>query len=290
MHETSNPYTIQYALIEDVPLHLTYYRSEKERKNQTFIYLHGGGLVYGTADDLPKEYLERILEAGYDFITLEYPLAPEVTLDKIIEQTMIGLDWFLENYQRVLRLESNKFVLFGRSAGAYLAAYTASVMEQKPSALVLLYGYHSLEEAAFVRPNPFYLKFPKINERLIKRLIKEKPVAHGPKETRYALYVYYRQKGNWIQSLLPYGKKAVDYSLSENALVHLPPAFLAASKNDPDVPYSVSQKMKDYIPQAHLETIDSDTHDFDRDPTQPIGKETYEKLLTWLDDLNESTT
>lgn len=280
-----NNRVVSYGSIEGVPIHLTLYLAETNRKNKTILYLHGGGFVYGTADDLPETYLKQLLEAGYDFVTLEYPLAPEVKLDVMIQKIIEGIDWFLLHYSDELSLNSNEYILFGRSAGAYLSVQVTQRMRQKPQALLLLYGFHTLQEASFRVPSRHYLTFPKVEDRLVKGITKGKPVVNGLKETRFAIYIHYRQAGNWIKEILNSEDKPSNYTLSNSELSQLPPAFLAASNGDPDVPYRISKKMAETIPGAFLETIVSDEHDFDRTTTDAIGKEVYTKIIDWLENL-----
>lgn len=280
-----NSRVVSYGSIEGVPIHLTLYRAETNRKNKTILYLHGGGFVYGTADDLPETYLKQLLEAGYDFGTLEYPLAPEVKLDVMIQKIKEGIEWFLLYYSDELSLNSNEYILFGRSAGAYLSVQVTQRMKQKPQALLLLYGFHTLQEASFRVPSRHYLTFPKVEDRLVEGMIKGKPVVNGLKETRFGIYIHYRQAGNWIKEILSSEDKPSNYTLSNSELSQLPPAFLAASNRDPDVPYRISKKMAENIPGAFLETIVSDEHDFDRTTTDTIGKEVYTKIIDWLENL-----
>lgn len=281
--ESANPITFPFSLIDGAPLQLCFYRAQQNRKNKTILYLHGGGLVYGSADDLPDEYLHLILEKGYDFATLQYPLSPEAKLNTIFEKILEGLEWFQENHQKKAQADTGDYILFGRSAGAYLALYAAHHMKIKPKALLLLYGYYSLQEASFRVPSRHYLAFPKLEEKVIRQLIQEKPLVDGPKETRFSLYIHYRQTGEWVKEMMPPNEKPSTYSLTLQDLQELPPAFISASLHDPDVPYSISKKMADNIPGSHLETIASNEHDFDRTTTQTLGKMTYQKMLAWLD-------
>ncbi|MDE1547654.1 alpha/beta hydrolase [Jeotgalibaca caeni] len=277
-----NSQTHRFSTIGTTPIHLTYSPAEGKRQNKTIIYLHGGGFVYGTADDLPDEYQSQIVAAGYDFITLEYPLAPEATLDVILQKATEGVTWFHQHYQDELALESNDYLLFGRSAGAYLALQLAHRLEQKPQALLLFYGYHTLQEATFQVPSRHYLTLPKISPQVVKGMLSPDPIVNGIKEKRFSIYIYYRQTGDWTKEILRAGDKAADYSLSNHDLKNLPPAFLAASTGDPDVPYRLSKKMADLIPNSVLETVDSAEHDFDRTTVGGIGTEIYSRMLDWL--------
>lgn len=281
MEQVYETYTFDTLSTTDLNLYL--YRTSVEQPKGTILYLHGGGLVYGSAHDLPDEYIQQINEAGYHLASIAYPLAPEVKLDTILVSVLTGVQWFMEQAQDTLKLECSNYILFGRSVGAYLAVTAANKIAQKPDALWLFYGYHTLRDASFQVPSRHYLTYPKVSEQLVQQLTHHKPIIDGPKESRFALYMYYRQTGKWISDILPTGKKGADYSLTLEELQTLPPAFLAASSADPDVPYRLSKTMGQHIPDSVLETIDSDEHDFDRLTTDGIGKDIYAKALAFLD-------
>lgn len=276
--------TYDYGHLNQAELNLYLYRTEQPASKGNILYLHGGGLVYGSAHDLPDPYVDQITQAGYNLVSLAYPLAPEVKLDTILTSVQNGIEWFLENAASTLNLDTNRYVLFGRSAGAYLAVQAASHSNHKPDGLWLFYGYHTLNEASFQIPSRHYAQYPKLEPSLIQALTQSTPLTEGPKETRFAMYLYYRQSGKWIADILPAGKKSADYSLSPAELKELPPAFLTASTLDPDVPYRLSKMMAAHIPNSVLETIESDEHDFDRTTTDALGKDVYKKALAWLDE------
>lgn len=271
-----------YDTIEGTDLHLHFYKSTKNRQEKVIIYIHGGGFVYGSAHDLPEPYILQITQAGYDLLLLEYPLAPEVKLGQILNSLESGVHWFIKYALSRLDLKSTDYILFGRSAGAYLSALLSHRLQVKPEALWLFYGYYSLQEAAFRVPSRHYLQYPRIEDAVAKQLKQSKILVEGPKETRFSLYIYYRQSGKWISDVLDKSEKPADYSLSREQLAELPPTFLAASTGDSDVPYRISKRMANSIPNTHLETIDSNEHDFDRTTTDSIGKNVYSKALEWL--------
>ena len=66
-----------YITKNNINLNMTLYKSSRNRKDITILYLHGGGLLYGIKDDLPEIYINKFLDSGYDILLLDYPLAPE---------------------------------------------------------------------------------------------------------------------------------------------------------------------------------------------------------------------
>lgn len=272
-----------FATVGSLELRALCWKAVQNRKNQAILYFHGGGLVYGTVDDLPEVYRDMFLNAGYDVISCEYPLAPETKLDEIRKSIGEAVRWFQKESQQTLGLDSSAYILFGRSAGAYLSLLASQDAKVKPKALLLLYGYHTLQEASFRVPSRHYLQFPAVGEAVAKQLVQSIPLAEGSKEKRYALYVHYRQTGSWIKHLLPPDAQPANFSLSDTDLALLPPAFLAAATGDPDVPYRISQRISRNIPDAHLETVEADEHDFDRTDMTDLGPSVYRSMLAWLE-------
>lgn len=272
----------------EIKLNMTLYKARKDRKNTTILYFHGGGLLYGVRDDLPQIYINEFLDSGYDLLLLDYPLAPESNIDVILNSALDEVCYFLENYSTLFNLSSSEFILFGRSAGAYLALMICNMLiknnKKIPLALISLYGYTRLDEVEFSTPNKYYLKLPKVSDENFNNIISNHPITYGPMNERFSLYIKVRQDGNWTKVLLNQNslENLSNYSINEDDLKSFPPTFLAAATSDPDVPYRISKKISRTIPNSKLITIYDEVHDFDRDINNNSGKDTYKKLINWL--------
>ena len=277
---------LEYKTQKNINIKMNFYKSSTNRKNITILYFHGGGLLYGTRDDLPKPYLEKFLNAGYDFLTLDYPLAPESNIKTIVDSAYEGVKYFIENHNKILGLESNEYILFGRSAGGYLSFITCNNIiktnEKLPLAIISLYGYTRLDEKEFITPSKHYLKLPLVTDESVKKIISNAPVTYGPMNERFSLYIKARQAGNWIETLCE-NVNPLDYSITEEELLAFPKTILVAASSDPDVPYRISKKLSKTIKNSKLITFYEDVHDFDRDLKSPSGKEAYDKIIQWLE-------
>lgn len=272
-----------YACLEDLELKASFYRSEKAETDRTILYFHGGGLVYGKRQDLPDEYIFNLLEAGYHFLAFDYPLAPESSLRVITQAVKDGIYWFVENARSTLQLNQSDYVLFGRSAGAYLCyLMAADETLPKPKRLIAFYGYSSLAHQAFTEPSAHYMQFPQLPETVISRLIKPYPIAEAPLQTRFALYLHARQSGKWVNMLLDSPKDSRLFEVTEDQLSHLPPTFIAHSIEDQDVPYELAEYLSLKIPDVYLHTLLKGEHDFDRNTESKESHEVYQKLINWL--------
>lgn len=283
----NKPELSSFTTKTNLQLQASFYRAAGKRKNTTVIYFHGGGLLYGVRDDLPEIYISQILAAGYDFLALDYPLAPESKLDEILRVSFETLCFYLKNIAVLHQVENHNYVLFGRSAGAYLCFMLCDLLIKAnaslPLAIISLYGYARLDEIQFQTPSKFYNAFPAVPAEGIEHLLSDKPVTSGPMSSRFSLYVKARQEGTWLQYLCG-SEDPAKYSLAGEALRAFPPSILAAATMDPDVPYKMTKTLYKQIPNSHLITVYGQVHDFDRDVTDPAGSAVYTEIIQWLGD------
>ncbi len=282
----NKPENFSYVTEDNIELNMNLYRTKNHRKNITIIYLHGGGLLYGVRDDMPAVYINKFLDSGYDFLALDYPLAPESKLDTILKSAYEEILYYLENHETIFGLKNDKYILLGRSAGAYLCFMMCDMLIKNnvlvPVSIISLYGYARLDEVDFNTPSKYYNKQTHITDESIKRIISDKPITYGPMNLRFSLYIKARQEGTWIKYLCE-DENISKYSLDDQSLKNLPPTILAAATLDPDVPYRVSKTLYRSIPNSHLITIYEEAHDFDRDINSESGKSTYDKIIEWLE-------
>lgn len=282
----NKPNLFQFTTQANLPLHADLYRADKNRKNTTILYFHGGGLLYGTRDDLPELYISKFLTAGYDFLAVDYPLAPEAKLRLIVQSASEFVAFFLKNFANVFTLTTNQYVLFGRSAGAYLAFLVCRQSIRNatplPKALLSLYGYATLTEASFQTPSRHYNKLARISDESMQKILSDRPVTYGTMASRFSLYIKARQEGTWLNYLCG-AEDPATYSLTGQDLQALPPTLLAAATLDPDVPYKMSKTLVKCIPDSHLITVYKEVHDFDRDLSDPAGALAYDEMLAWLE-------
>lgn len=270
-----------YDTLYGVPLTAQFLPAKDLTRGSTIIYLHGGGLILGDKEDLPQTYREQLNNAGHHLLLLDYPLAPEADLTLIHATLAQALDWFLEHYQDDLKLSSPDYYLFGRSAGAYLAlllSHKCPSMHQK--GIISFYGFSDLRLPELSEPNAYYQSFP-VPKRSLPEL-SETVLVSASVQSRYPLYIHYRQTGTWLNAFLKQPQLRVQYSLSTDDLAHLPRTFITASTTDKDVPFSASEHLAAHILDATFHPVENQYHDFDRDENNPIAKEVYAHLIDWL--------
>ncbi len=284
-----NSSTHTYFVYEGLPLQATFYpAAEASAKPLTLLYLHGGGLVFGARNDLPDTYKKMLSDAGYALLAIDYPLAPEAQLPAMMLCLQKALVWFREEGKKLFNSGSADYVLFGRSAGAYLAFQLAARSnEPHLKGLASFYGYYSLDEPSFHQPSTYYNTFPKVPVAYLKQLLQKQPLAVGAVTERFPLYLHARQTGKWVPLFLEDKSKIASFSLTAAELQLLPPTFLTASTADQDVPYQFTQQAAQLIPNAALHPVLGMPHDFDADLSKPAGRRTYQQFIHWLDSLYE---
>lgn len=273
-------------------------------------YLHGGGLVFGTSDDLPSVYETLFHTAGYDLIQLDYPLAPESTLTEITNAVHCSVTWLLSHPSACGYDIFPPYFLFGRSAGAFLAlteskrlctapAWEPAVLPKSPqeeaaslfsqigsgslppAGILSFYGYHSFDLPEFHRPSAAYKKLPPVSEKTVRQLITDHFITDGPMSIRYSIYIYARQTGKWPE-FLGTAEEIKRLSLTEEDFSLLPPGFFTASSGDQDVPFRESKQMAARIPGSRFFPVYYLEHDFDRDTSRKEGLQVYRAALDWM--------
>jgi acetyl esterase len=92
----------------------------------TVVWTHGGGWVGGSKDEI-GDYFRMIAAAGFAVVGVEYPLAPGARYPTPVRQVMAALRHLQANADR-LRVDPNRLVLAGDSAGAHITAQVAAIV------------------------------------------------------------------------------------------------------------------------------------------------------------------
>jgi acetyl esterase/lipase len=117
--------TLTYINYTDTALTLNYYPSQVTGKRPCVIIVHGGSWAKGDKAQLPElnSYLAR---KGYNVVSIDYRMAPKYKNPAPVIDLKEALK-YLRKESEQLNIDTNNFILLGRSAGgqiALLAAYT----------------------------------------------------------------------------------------------------------------------------------------------------------------------
>lgn len=106
------------------PVPLRVYRSDDVRPGPAVVYLHGGGMVAGSAeiyDPLVQLYAGW---SGLTFVSVDYRLAPEHVGETAAEDALAAVRWLLEQAGD-LGVDPARIAVMGDSGGGGVAAATA---------------------------------------------------------------------------------------------------------------------------------------------------------------------
>jgi arylformamidase len=82
-------------------------------------FIHGGYWRSSSQKDVDL-YADSFVPAGCAFVTVNYLLAPEASIDEIVRQCRAGLAW-THNNAASMNGDANRIYVIGRSAGGHLA-------------------------------------------------------------------------------------------------------------------------------------------------------------------------
>lgn len=224
------------------------FRPAGEGPFPTLLWLHGGGLIFGSRGDLPDWQRQAYLDAGYLVVAPDYRLAPEASLDAIVADVEAAYAW-LRREGQAFGVDPERIALVGHSAGAYLALTAAGRVEPAPRAVVSFYGYGEVSGGWATTPSPYYTQGPPLTAAEARRVLGDGPLADAPstggQDDRFQFYLYTRQQGAWASEVAGPGLWQDRASLRRYEPLHLieagfPPTVLLHGHADVDVPAAES--------------------------------------------------
>lgn len=122
--------------LDDPDARFDIYRGASARPDgPTIVWFHGGGFVSGRRSDITN-YLKILAGQGFTVVNVDYTIAPEATYPTPIRQSHKALAYLFANAEK-LGVNKNRLVLAGDSAGAQIAAQTASTIANPAYAKVV---------------------------------------------------------------------------------------------------------------------------------------------------------
>ena len=93
-------------------------------------YIHGGGMILGTAELYDATVSRYVSNSGVPFVSVEYRLAPEDPHPAPVEDCYAGLVWMAEHAGE-LGIDAKRIAVMGDSAGGGLAAGVALIARDR---------------------------------------------------------------------------------------------------------------------------------------------------------------
>lgn len=125
----NKPTHIQF--VEDIRLPLQsgsvyarHYHPAPNKKLPMIVFYHGGGFVVGSVDTHDEVCRLIAAHAKVQVLSIEYPLAPEVSPRDLIQSCEDALAWVYQN-RRQFKILKNRIAVAGDSAGGNISAVVA---------------------------------------------------------------------------------------------------------------------------------------------------------------------
>lgn len=281
--------TFVYKTFNNCDIKGDFYPAE-EKNAPLIVYIHGGGLIWGSRTDIHKDQLKIYNRNGFNVCSIAYRLAPETKLPEIQADIQDALVWLKETGKYQFNFDPERVAVIGSSAGGYLALLSGT-FKVKPKAIVSLYGYGNILGDWYVKPSAHFNKMTKVPEVLAKQLIQNKTITESPIERRYGIYLYSRQQGKWLDYVTGWdprtnADKLREYCPIENIDSDYPATLLLHGDEDQDVPYTESVHMNQAVNNAgarsQLITIPKGEHSFDQNMEDPVVKDAFDEIIAFL--------
>ncbi|WP_144511488.1 alpha/beta hydrolase [Bacillus sp. FJAT-22090] len=277
--------TIVYKIGEQFEIKADFYPTSIQAA-PIIVYIHGGGLFWGSKEDMKVEQVELYLQAGFNVFSIDYRLAPETKLPDIKTDIADALSWLKDEGIKQFDYNPEKIAVVGGSAGGYLALLSGT-FDLKPQAIVSFYGYGDITGDWASKPSPHYKKMTAVPKELADMLVSNEVITVGPIQKRYAIYMYARQNGEWINKISDMDKQQLLSLCPINSVdTNYPPTLLLHGTKDEDVPYEQSVSMSEALTKAGVEnqliTIPNGKHVFDDDWKNADVQHAFDEVIQFL--------
>lgn len=232
--------TFTYKVVGETKIEADVYRADDQVTRPVVVWIHGGALMAFTRLNPPPRLLALCRVAGFVLVSIDYRLAPKVTLPAIIDDLEDAFAWIREEGPMLFHADPDKLVVTGGSAGGYLTMTSGFRIQPRPTALVSLWGYGALDTFG-AEPSEYY--------RTSAPLVTEEE-AYRP-GSRLS-YLYLRQNGLWTKVVTGFdphtqGHELDPYAPIRNVTPEYPPIIMIHGTNDNDVPHEESVAMAEEL-------------------------------------------
>lgn len=158
--------TITYIKYKDTSVTMDFYPAQLPGKKPCIIVVHGGSWAGGDSRQLP-ELNSHLAERGYNVAAINYRMAPKWQTPAPIEDIHAAMA-YCRAHAEELHIDTNQFVLIGRSAGAQIALLAAYTLNDPGiKGVVDFYGPADMVWGYSVPSNPWIMNSRKVMEQYI---------------------------------------------------------------------------------------------------------------------------
>lgn len=158
--------TLKYVTYADTSMDMDFYPSQIAGKKPCVIVVHGGSWSSGDSKQIP-ELNSLLAQQGYHIAAINYRMAPKYQTPAPVEDIKNCLI-YLRQHADELGIDTTKFVLLGRSAGAQIALLAAYTLHD-PSikAVIDFYGPADMVWGYSIPSNPLIMDSRGVMDRYI---------------------------------------------------------------------------------------------------------------------------
>ncbi|MBI2824496.1 MAG: alpha/beta hydrolase [Planctomycetia bacterium] len=240
--------TVVYKTVGPTKIEADVYRRNGDQVRPAVVWIHGGALIGGSRDGVPRDIADLCRTNNYVLISLDYRLAPEVKLPAIIDDIKDAFTWIRTEGAAQLHLDPQRILVSGGSAGGYLTMMAGICIQPRPKALVAYWGYGDVDGPWYVEPSPHYRQQPLVAKEDACRVVGREVLTGSSNRDRFTYYLYLRQNGLWTREVTGFDPKTERAKLDpycpvRNITTEYPPILMVHGTADTDVPYQESADM-----------------------------------------------
>lgn len=248
-----DPYTARttytFKTVGDLPIRADVYRLPGDEVRPVIVWIHGGGLITGGRGGPALPQRKRYLDTGYVIVSIDYRVAPETKLPRIVEDVRDAIQWVRGPGSDLLKIDPKRVAVIGHSAGGYLTLMAGFMVKPRPQALIAFYGYGDIDGDWYAKPSEFHRTTrPLATQAEAYQAIGKKETTNGGTKGRSVFYTYCRQNGLWPREVAGYDpvtqpREFDRFCPIRNITPDYPPTLLLHGDKDTDVPYAQSVAM-----------------------------------------------
>ncbi len=244
--------TFVYKTVGDIDIHADVYRPDRPGKRPVIAWFHGGALIMGSRQGVPKQLQELSEREAYVLVSFDYRLAPEAKIPQIIDDVREGLNWVRQSGPSLFDADPDKLVVAGASAGGYLTMMSGFAVDPPPTALVAYWGFGDVGGRWTTEPNEHYRKnMAVVSEKDAWAAVGKETLTHTDKTNgrgRSSFFLFLKQNGLWAKVASGFDpdtepEKFTPLCPIRNLSPQYPPIMMLHGTADKDVPYEQSVNM-----------------------------------------------
>jgi acetyl esterase/lipase len=274
--------TYIYKEVDDLKIPADVFLPVTDEVRAVVLFIHGGGFMFGSRIDRPSTpLLDKLIEANYAVVSIDYRLAPETKLADIVKDTGDACTWIRTKGPSLFKADPKRLAVIGGSAGGFLATTCGYTVKPRPQAVAAISGFADFE---FAKPSTdrSILKQNNLYDSVGKEILTQGG------EDRYKLCFFLLDNGLWPWEVL--GFEPMSNKEKVNALLPInhinsdyPATLLIHSKKDQVVPFSQAERLNQALTARKIESelfVVPQGHSSEIIKNDP---EAVEKIISFLD-------